>query len=203
VLFCAVTPADEDFRRDTASLKATEQWRRFKQNNEARFHFIRDVPADEDCQGIGLPALAVDFRHYFSVPTDEAYARLQPTQRRCRLDNPYLEHLSARFIGYLGRVALPLDHDQPLPEQPAAGAAPVPVTEAAAITPAEAGAGANGAAPVGGEAAQEIEPPPARELPANDAFGVEHAGAAPAPHSMPDAAAQPQDDVPPAPGAES
>jgi hypothetical protein len=56
--------------------------------------------------------MAIDFKRYFTLPTDELYLRVerQETRRRCGLKSPYLEHLSARFSCFLSRVALPEDH---------------------------------------------------------------------------------------------
>jgi len=59
----------------------------------------------------GLPEFVIDFKHYFTLPTDEVYIRLQlETKRRCFLLSQYLEHLSDRFFFYQNRVVLDKEH---------------------------------------------------------------------------------------------
>lgn len=112
VLFCDIHEAAnyqatlqqrEDFgRRD---------WRRIEQNQNERYHFLQRVNPDEDALQTGLPMLVIDFKMYFTIPTDEVYARLLlNTRRRCRLNTPYVEHLGHRFSSFQSRVALPVDH---------------------------------------------------------------------------------------------
>jgi hypothetical protein len=91
-----------------------KDWKIIIQNKNERFQFLQTVSSQEDLAAQGLPALAVDFRLYFTLRTDEIYRRLtQGTARRCRLLSPYAEHVSDRFSHYLARIALPADH---LPE---------------------------------------------------------------------------------------
>jgi hypothetical protein len=78
----------------------------------------------------------VDFRQYFSLPTEEAYFGAQPARRRCRLDTPYAEHLSHRFFSHMARVALPIDHHLPMPE-PEGEEPPSAAPSATAITSTE------------------------------------------------------------------
>ncbi|MBE3087685.1 MAG: hypothetical protein IMZ71_00990 [Chloroflexi bacterium] len=113
VLFCAATPANSDFRHGL-EINRTE-WKKLTENRDPRFHFLRAVANADDAKGIGLPQLAVDFKRYSALPTAEAYYWLQQSDRRCRLESPYLEHLSNRFAAYMSRVGLPLDHHVPLP----------------------------------------------------------------------------------------
>jgi hypothetical protein len=41
----------------------------------------------------------MDFKRYFSLPTEEVYYRIDSeAKRRCRLVSPYAEHLSTRFV---------------------------------------------------------------------------------------------------------
>jgi hypothetical protein len=132
VTFCALTPADQDFRKDVGL--ASNEWKKFKQNQDPRRHYLRDVSGTDDASGQGLPELAIDFRQYFSISTALAYFALESAQRRCRLEQPYAEHLNNRFSWHISRVALPLDHHLPLPLQPAAeaGVGPAVVDQAAA-----------------------------------------------------------------------
>ena len=117
VLFCkaqlatvtARTIVNEEGSRDT---KKSRIWNRVKINKDERYQFFSTIPADVDLQGEGINELVVDFKRYFTVPTDELYRRIAEgeTQRRCRLNSPYLEHLSSRFAYFLSRVALPEDY---------------------------------------------------------------------------------------------
>jgi hypothetical protein len=72
------------------------------------------VPDSIACDRLqeGLPELAIDFKRYFTVPTDEVYRRIElgEARRRCLLISPYLEHLSSRYAYFLSRIALPVDH---------------------------------------------------------------------------------------------
>lgn len=92
--------------------------KRIAQNQNDRFHYLQRVEHRLDLRGIGLTALALDFKVYFTLPTDELYASLPNIQRRCRLNSPYVEHLSHRFFKFQSRVALPRDHEiDPIEEQ--------------------------------------------------------------------------------------
>lgn len=86
-------------------------WKRVKINDHARYHFLEQIPEGRDLSGLGLPELTIDFKHYYSLRTEEVYAHLgEGANRRSRLVSPYLEHLSVRFATYLSRVALPEPH---------------------------------------------------------------------------------------------
>lgn len=108
VLFCETSTAE--------SLKGREGinsaiWRTIKNNKDERYHFLEKVSSSEDALAEGLPELAIDFKRYFTMPTQEVYARLKlGAACRCRLVSPYLEHLSTRFYAFQSRVALPRNH---------------------------------------------------------------------------------------------
>ena len=87
-------------------------WGKVKTNNDVRFHFLEKVQLETDSRREGMPELAIDFKRYFTVPTDELYYRVEIGEavRRTHFHHPYLEHLSTRFASYLQRVALPSDH---------------------------------------------------------------------------------------------
>ena len=94
----------------------TSTWKLIRQNREERYHFLEAVPKECDSAGEGLGELALDFKRYLAVPTDELYALVDANcaRRRCVLHSPYMEHLCNRFGAYLGRVALPrLHHSVP------------------------------------------------------------------------------------------
>jgi hypothetical protein len=165
VLLCSVAVNDDEFRHGIGL--NTKEWKKVMENREPRLHYLRAVPQADDAHNEGAPDLIVDFRQYFSLPTLEAYLCAEAARRRCRLDTPYAEHLSQRFIAYMGRVALPLDHHLPLPaEAPAAvqgtAAAPAVVEGAAAQAPA---AGNGHGAPVAAPQQPPIAAGPAQPVP--------------------------------------
>ena len=85
----------------------------FKKNNEFRFHFIQEIPADLSATDLRVPELGIDFKRYFSMPTDEIYhrIRLEHTQRSSVLESPYRDHFSRRFFDFNSRVALPEEYE--------------------------------------------------------------------------------------------
>jgi hypothetical protein len=90
---------------------SSDQWARVRQNKDERYQFLQKVLPQEDADGEGIPELGIDFKRYFTVPTDEVYYRLESgARRRCQMRSPYLEHLSTRFGYYQFRVALPAEH---------------------------------------------------------------------------------------------
>jgi hypothetical protein len=108
ILFCEATTAQLLRGREDIN---SNVWRPAVNNKNERYHVLESVPADSDALGVGLPALGVDFKRYFSLPRDETYHRITTeAHRRCRLLNPYLEHFCTRFFYFQYRVALPTDH---------------------------------------------------------------------------------------------
>jgi hypothetical protein len=112
VLFCNVATAEALRGTPKTTGINYEMWKRISQNKDERYHFLQAVDASCDAQQIGLPEIGIDFKRYFSIPTDELYRRLEmgEAKRRCVLASPYLEHLSSRFTYFLSRVALPEEH---------------------------------------------------------------------------------------------
>ena len=108
VLFAEMTTA-ETLR---GGVSGSDIWKRIRQNKDERYQFLEGVRGEEEALGKGLPELGIDFKRYFTIPTAEAYRRIQDgvAMRRCRLVSPYLEHLSSRFGFYQSRIALPEDH---------------------------------------------------------------------------------------------
>jgi len=86
--------------------------RRVNQNKDERYQYLRAIAPDTDATGVGIPALGIDFKRYFSIPTDEVIRRLEigELQRRACLESPYREQLATRFFYYQYRVALVEDH---------------------------------------------------------------------------------------------
>lgn len=114
------------YRAEALRAKIQEQYelgrqdwkKRIAQNQNERFHYLEKVGRQQDFLGEGLTALALDFKIYFTLPTDELYARLtRGIRRRCILNTPYSEHLAHRFFKFQSRVALPEDHKiDPIPD---------------------------------------------------------------------------------------
>ena len=108
ILVCPAYPAAQ-LREGThlidASLKMqrinTADWRRVTQNSNYRYHFL---PEHLDVQ---LPALAIDFKQYFTIPRDVAYRSEIRAKVLTSLDDLFREHFSGRFAHYLSRVGLP------------------------------------------------------------------------------------------------
>jgi hypothetical protein len=111
ILFAQV----HDARDLKGRVGASNLWQRVRQNKDERYHFLETILSGDDAMEEGLPELGIDFKRYFTLPTEEVYKRLEGSaHRRCRLRSPYLEHLSTRFCYYQFRVALPFEH-QSLP----------------------------------------------------------------------------------------
>jgi hypothetical protein len=107
VLFCEAIDAESLRARCNAGI-----WKRIRDNNDERYHFLQAVAMEFDADGRGLPEIGIDFKRYFTIPTDEVYYRIRcgEAKRRCYLNSPYLEHFCRRFANYLSRVALPEPH---------------------------------------------------------------------------------------------
>ncbi|MGH6631520.1 MAG: hypothetical protein ACREB3_17460, partial [Burkholderiales bacterium] len=109
VLFCEAQPLEEMRQALRAEGVNSELWRRIVRNDDARFHALPAAPPAEDGAGTGLPAMGVDFKRFFTIPTDEVYVRLEAeAQRRCVLDPSRAIDLSQRFAFFHARV--PLDY---------------------------------------------------------------------------------------------
>ena len=108
ILFCEIMTADQLF----SAIENSSIWKQAKQNNHARYQFLQKVEAEADALEQGLPELGLDFKRFFSVPTEEVYLRLnhEQTRRRSWMNPPYLEHVASRFYSYQSRVALPTSH---------------------------------------------------------------------------------------------
>lgn len=109
ILFCEMTTATRLRGRTDIN---SSLWSNIKINKNERYHFFQKVLPEQDLLSEGIDELAVDFKRYFTLPSDEVYERIAigEAQRRCCLDSPYAEHFSTRFAYFLQRVALPEDH---------------------------------------------------------------------------------------------
>lgn len=109
VLFCEVHTSQELFSRP--NIENPKTLGRVKINKDERFQLLQRITPEEDAEAEGLPELGIDFKRYFTVPTDELYSRFeQDTKRRCFLNPPYSQHLISRFFYFQSRIGLPEDH---------------------------------------------------------------------------------------------
>jgi hypothetical protein len=89
----------------------SRDWDRMKINKDERYQFLQRIAPGEDLLGEGVPELCIDFKRYFTIPTDELYLQLSSgARRRCRLNMPYGQHLATRFFLFQCRIALPQEH---------------------------------------------------------------------------------------------
>lgn len=109
ILFCEAAPADS-FHEDPA-LKSREIRKHFANNKLERYQYLGPIDPSLDSDGKGIPALGLDFKRYFTIPTELVYLQIKSgVKRRARLAVPFAEHLSDRFFAYHARIALPAQH---------------------------------------------------------------------------------------------
>jgi hypothetical protein len=114
-LLCEVLEAERV--RARPEIKSRD-WERMKINKDERYQFLQSIASSEDALGQGTPELCIDFKRYFTVPTDELYLQFtMGAVRRSRLNLPYVQHLCVRFFYFQYRVALPEEHES----EPGAG----------------------------------------------------------------------------------
>lgn len=109
ILLCEAALAD-GFHEDPA-LKSREIRKHFANNKLERYQYLSVVDASVDSEKKGIPPLGLDFKRYFTIPTELVYLQLRNgAKRRARLNVPFAEHLSDRFFAYHARIALPVPH---------------------------------------------------------------------------------------------
>lgn len=120
ILFAEAYDAGEALR----DVGGSDIRRRIRQNQDERYQYLREVAPQCDALKEGLPALVIDFKRCFTIPTEELYYRMsatvhvwqkehdseQMTHRRCRLTSTYAAGLADRFFRFHARVALPEPH---------------------------------------------------------------------------------------------
>jgi hypothetical protein len=84
-----------------------DRWGYIKTNQNERFHFL-DIDADNS-----MPKLVIDFKHYYTVPTDEIYS-IAESKYKLSISNLFREDVSRRFANYLSRIGLPMQSNQEL-----------------------------------------------------------------------------------------
>lgn len=78
----------------------SNKWNEIIKNNNPRYHHI---PEYED---YNLTDLAIDFKHYYSIPRDILYSKHED-HYKASLNELFRESLSHRFAYYLSRIGLP------------------------------------------------------------------------------------------------
>lgn len=109
ILLCEAVTAEELKR--SPEPKGSDIWKRIRNNKDERYQFLRSVGSNQDSTGRGIPELGIDFKSFFTLPTEEIYRQLGlNAKRRAFLVPPYAQHLASRFFFYHSRVALPEEH---------------------------------------------------------------------------------------------
>jgi hypothetical protein len=75
ILFCEATLAD-NFLEDPA-LKSREIRKQFANNKMERYQYLGAVDASVDGLAKGIEPLGLDFKRYFTIPTELVYLQLQ------------------------------------------------------------------------------------------------------------------------------
>lgn len=90
----------------------SKTWKLVIGNSHIRYHFLEAIAPGQDSAALGIEQGVVDFKRYFTMPTELVYAQLKSgvAKRRSRLVSPYLEDLSQRYFSFQSRVALPRAH---------------------------------------------------------------------------------------------
>ncbi len=77
-----------------------KKWSDVESNQNTRYHYLRK---DDK---FGIPALVVDFKHYYTIPRDLFYEKFLANYIGT-LEQLFRESLSHRFSHYLSRIGLP------------------------------------------------------------------------------------------------
>jgi len=109
VLICPAYPAgilkkgehlgDLDFVMQNFK-KSSTMWNSVRNNTNPRYHFLRKNVE------MGIPDMVIDFKHYFTVPREILYDKLE-NHYLATNNRLYREFLSQRFAFYLSRIGLP------------------------------------------------------------------------------------------------
>ena len=118
ILLCRVLTASDLARLINTNETKPEKfekstiWKKTWQNKDERFHFLERINRAFDLQSDDIPALGIDFKQFFTVPTEDLYMNIDEDQtlRRCTLNSPFKEHVNSRFTYFQSRIALPEEH---------------------------------------------------------------------------------------------
>ena len=85
----------------------TKRLKRVRKNQEERLHYLLATASNADL--LSVPALYLDFKKAFSLPTESIYDGLAggSIQRVAVVRGEYLYDLMHRFYSFLGRVGVP------------------------------------------------------------------------------------------------
>jgi len=82
--------------------KNSDMWYTIRKNLNIRYHFLKKDP------NLGVPDLAIDFKHYFTISRDFfSHSFLNDKHYVASLNSLFREDLSNRFSHYLSRIGLP------------------------------------------------------------------------------------------------
>ena len=91
----------------------SDLWRRVRQNQDERYHRI---PPEETTPlgDTGLPALFLDFKRMFSIPTEFLYSSLTTggVERRGVIPAIWVHSLIHRYFAFHSRVGVPDPNDE-------------------------------------------------------------------------------------------
>ena len=73
-------------------------------NETPRYHYLRFSEIDE-VDGVKLPELLIDFKHYFTINRNCVYSDI--SKRLCSIDDLFREKISQRFSYFISRIGLP------------------------------------------------------------------------------------------------
>ena len=87
-------------------VRSSEIFKRVQQNQDERYHFLR---AGNGGSGSSIQEYYIDFKRMFSLPTEYIVHETESgrIKRLGILRPPWNQHLTHRFIFFLGRVGLP------------------------------------------------------------------------------------------------
>jgi hypothetical protein len=91
--------------------------RKIKINEVSRYHYL------EFTTDIPMPAVVVDFKHYFSANA-EYLKQISGEKFICQIPALFREDVSDRFAAYLSRIALPIEDEKTTAEPQTLAAAP-------------------------------------------------------------------------------
>jgi hypothetical protein len=91
----------------TMEIIGTNKWNDIKNNTNPRYHFLMSHLKFQ------IPDLAIDFKHYFTIPRDKLYETAK-NHYIASVNELFRESLSQRFAYYLSRVGLPELTNQPV-----------------------------------------------------------------------------------------
>lgn len=86
---------------------SSDLWKPILRNHNERFHFL---PSDSE---FSIPDLILDFKHFYTVPRDDLYAK---HKYKASVAPLFREHISQRFSNYLSRIGLPIPRREQEPQ---------------------------------------------------------------------------------------